>query len=115
MSLRELKKSNPEVHHVITGPYAEVKAMAPEEWFKQYNQPSESAVRLGVADRLLDGYGVEYLRPAKSDSPFRVEGISYVNMGDLYVETVIFDHKKGEYLFTDLGTFLEKNHRRFAA
>lgn len=116
MSLRELKKTNAELYKVITGPYEEVKALAPEEWFKQsYHQPSESAVRLGVANRLLEGYGVEYLRPARSDSPFRPEGVSYVNMGEMYVTTVIFDHKRGEYLCMDLGTFLEKNHRRFSA
>src|SRR5438094_10166528 len=39
---------------------------------------------------LLHGYGVEYL-PSKQDTHGKARGLEYVNMGDTYRPTIIYD------------------------
>jgi len=56
----------------------------------------------------IEGYGIESL-PHPTDSG-QIIGL-YVNMGDTYDTTIIWDIENNEYLITNCGTFLEEWER----
>lgn len=60
------------------------------------------------ADQLLDGSGVEYLVPDDGTQP-----IAYVNMGDTYLTTLLFDHEKNRFVIGSWGDVVEAQPRRF--
>ena len=53
--------------------------------------------RLLIVNDLLGGYGVE-----------RAAGVDYVNMGDTYTCTVLWDRKRARYAVMDCGYFAER-------
>lgn len=61
------------------------------------------------ADGMLDGCGVEYLVPDDGTQP-----VAYVNMGDTYNTTLLFDHEKNRFLIGSWGDIVEAQPRRFA-
>ena len=61
------------------------------------------------ASVILDGFGVEYLVPDDGTQP-----IAYVNMGDTYNTTIMFDHEKNRFLLGSWGDVVEAQPRRFA-
>lgn len=66
------------------------------------------------ANHVLAGHGVEYMRDERDDINYRdMYGIEYVNMGDSYVETVIYDHSARRFRFMSLGDLIESMPRRF--
>lgn len=83
---------------------------ANEKWIKQcFNRPSDNELAMNALNELLEGHGVE---------PIRLEGAyvnryydniiaSYVNMGDTYITTIVFDHVSQSYLITSWGDFYE--------
>jgi len=60
--------------------------------------------RLQIADQILEGHGVEAVG---TDFEFTDEGLrgcprfTYVNMGDLYIVTLIRDHKNERWVISD--------------
>lgn len=66
--------------------------------------------RMAWADCLLEGHGVEAIYASDddgyqdSDTPFGY----YVNMGDTYTTTVVWDATDETFLITDWGTFYEE-------
>jgi hypothetical protein len=67
---------------------------------------------LKAADKMLEGHGVEYIESLTDTSRNR-EGLSYVNMGDTYMTTLIYDHGKGRFLVTSWGDIVERDTKRF--
>lgn len=67
---------------------------------------------LKVADDLLDGHGVEYIE-SLTDTMRSREGLSYVNMGDTYDTTLIYDHGKGRFVVSSWGDIVERDAKRF--
>jgi hypothetical protein len=63
---------------------------------------------LDVVDHLLDGHGVEQLNPTDGTEP-----VAYVNLGDTYDTTVLYDYEKGRFYLTDWGTIVEEDFSRF--
>jgi hypothetical protein len=61
------------------------------------------------ASVILDGCGVEYLVPNNNTQP-----IAYVNMGDTYSTTLLFDHHKNRFVIGSWGDLVEAQPRRFA-
>ena len=61
------------------------------------------------AGEMLDGFGVEYLVPDNGAQP-----VAYVNMGDTYNTTLMFDHEKNRFLIGSWGDIVESQPRRFA-
>ena len=59
------------------------------------------------ADIMLDGYGREEL-PSPSGR------VIYVNMGDTYTTTLMFDWSKDKFLVGSWGDLVEAQPRRFA-
>ena len=59
------------------------------------------------ANVIIDGHGVEYIRHKKDSSKFAF-GIEYVNMGDTYRTTLLFDHAVGSFKVGSWGDIVEK-------
>jgi hypothetical protein len=67
---------------------------------------SEAEVRMFMLDELLEGYGVEAL---SEDSGFQAwPDYSYVNMGDTYTTTIMFNFDTQKFLISDWGTIAER-------
>ena len=58
-------------------------------------------------------YGVEILRSA-DDTMHSFEGISYLNSGDTYGGTIMYDHGRGKWILGCWGGIVERYPRRFA-
>lgn len=66
---------------------------------------------LNLADELLDGHGVELIR-TDADDHHEIHGAEYVNMGDAYTCTLLFDHERCRFDAMDWGTWVELAERR---
>lgn len=64
---------------------------------------------LDLANKLLGGYGVEAITdPDRHVSNYYMGIIAlYVNMGDTYTTTLIYDTEQREFFLTDYGSWLE--------
>ena len=67
---------------------------------------------LEVVDELMDGNGVEYI-DSHADTMRSQDGLSYVNMGDTYDTTLLYDHKTGRFSVGSWGDIVEKQPARF--
>ena len=68
-----------------------------DRWLRQtYHRPSESASIMTAIDELLDGHGIESFEIGDTV-------VSYVNMGDTYIMTVLFD---GDYHISSWGDYV---------
>ena len=61
---------------------------------------------------LLHGYGVEYA-PSKQDTHGKGRGLEYVNMGDTYAMTIIYDCLHGRFVCAAWGDIVESERNRF--
>lgn len=61
------------------------------------------------ADEALNGHGVEYLTPSDGGN-----GVDYVNMGETYAPTLMFDYKTNRFVVSSWGDLVERQPRRFA-
>lgn len=57
-------------------------------------------------------FGVETLRSTQ-DTMHDFNGLEYVNMGDTYDCTLVYDHKKGRFYVTSWGDIVESAGKRF--
>ena len=67
---------------------------------------------LDTAVPWMGGHGVEYIH-SRQDTPRFVQGLSYVNMGDPHIETLIFDHATGQLFSGNWGVIVEEDPGRF--
>ena len=76
------------------------------------NREAEEAMK--AINGLLDGHGVEAVRADYHVDRFHFDIVaSYVNMGDMYVCTVIYETETGRFVMTDLGTWIERNGEKY--
>jgi len=61
---------------------------------------------------LLHGYGVEYA-PSKQDTHGEGRGLEYVNMGDTYAMTIIYDCLHRSFVCAAWGDIIESERNRF--
>ena len=64
-------------------------------------------------DKILEGCGVEYTQEAVIESYHEFNGIEYVNMGDSYITTLIYDHRLMRYYISSWGDYIEWRGNRF--
>jgi hypothetical protein len=65
-------------------------------------------------NNLLHGYGVEAIRGDVSYEPFWMDAVAlYVNMGDTYIPTVLYDVPKYAFRVMSWGDWVEINQRRY--
>lgn len=76
---------------------------------KCYHRPSRHALRMEMINEELEGFGVEAIF-AEHDalSP----DAEYINMGDTYSTTVLWDDIEGKFLVTTWGDWLEEAEKQ---
>jgi hypothetical protein len=62
---------------------------------------------------VLDGCGIEYIADV-ADDYHDCHGLEFINMGDPYVSTFVYDHRTERLFISCLGDVVEKNPRRFS-
>lgn len=66
-------------------------------------------------DELLDGFGVECLRDNTGQQMDGSDIVAeYINVGDTYDSTLLFNHRTQAFSLTSWGDFVERNHRRYS-
>ena len=74
----------------------------------------EQTAALAYADRVIEGHGVEAIRgDYYVDSYYGDTVALFVNTGDLYTPTIIFDTVKGKFYATDVGEWREARDRKY--
>ena len=68
---------------------------------------------LDNCNKLLHGYGVEAIRDNKWSNYYHDIGILYCNMGDTYIDTIVFDTRKDKFYITSWGAIVENEQKRF--
>jgi hypothetical protein len=67
---------------------------------------------LQLANEVLDGFGVEAIEGIDTWSNYYGEAVAtYVNTGDTYNPTIIYDIGEGKFHLTDYGTWVEQYER----
>lgn len=70
---------------------------------------------LEIANKILKGFGVECVEPKQaSDYRDQKSGISYVNTGDTYKFTLMYDEEKNKFIISSIGDQAESQPNRFA-
>lgn len=89
---------------------------------KQIREAMESAttdkkidIALDTCNAILHGYGVEAIRDNQWENGYYMDiGLLYVNMGDTYIPTVVYDTRKKQWYVTSWGNIIERNEKRFS-
>jgi hypothetical protein len=68
---------------------------------------------LDEINELLHGYGVESIRDNEYDRYYGDIGLLYVNMGDTYAPTIIYDTRQERFLVASWGDIVEGDQKRF--
>jgi len=70
-------------------------------WVDQcHSYPSQQELVMKALDDMIDGFGIEAIRGP--DDPDKILA-TYVNTGDTYSSTVVYDLEKDEYVLTTWG------------
>lgn len=72
-----------------------------------YHRPDDTDLTLTAINEVLEGYGVEAIRGSWEGGYYGDVAAVYVNMGDTYDQTVVYDTRKGEYKVTSWGDWVE--------
>ena len=68
---------------------------------------------LDFANDVLGGAGVESLRGQRYEGYYGNSEILYVNMGDPYISTLMYDTRAGRFIVGEWGDLVAKQTRRF--
>jgi hypothetical protein len=92
-----------EIGKVLRGEIDPLWFLSVREWADDYHgEPEDWLLKLQAIDLIMEESGVEDL--IEDGKPIA----SYVNNGDTYKPTVVYDHKKEEFLITSWGDFYEE-------
>ena len=69
--------------------------------------PREAERTMEAINIVLEGYGVEGINGQWLDNYYCDIIATYVNMGDTYDATILFDHATGNYRLTSFGDYVE--------
>ena len=69
-------------------------------------------INLEALNEILEGYGIESIRKGSSwvSHYWQDTRFLYVNMGDTYAPTILYDTRKDKYIVSDFGTVVETNN-----
>jgi len=77
-----------------------------KEWCDRcYNWPGKLDQKLHAINAVLDLHGTEAIFGNSSTMP----DFEYCNTGDTYMSTVGYDYKKGKFVVTSYGDWVERN------
>lgn len=116
---RPARRKNPSFKSPHAGPsvkrmveFLGIRKAGAEMLKAKMNDGDSAGSILKAADHLLYGNGVEYIESLTDTMRIR-EGLSYVNMGDTYDTTLIYDHGKGRFVVSSWGDIVERDAKRF--
>ncbi|MGK2884364.1 MAG: hypothetical protein ACSLE8_06245 [Rhodococcus sp. (in: high G+C Gram-positive bacteria)] len=72
-----------------------------------WHRPSDIELKMAAIDEILEGHGVEAVFGDDVEWPDMV----YVNMGDTYADTVVYDYIDAKYRVTSWGAWIERAER----
>lgn len=67
---------------------------------------------LEIANKLMNEFGVEYIAH-REDSHRGAFGLEYVNTGDTYKTTLIYNLESGRFLISSWGDIVERNQKKY--
>jgi hypothetical protein len=74
------------------------------------NNPREIDDVMDVIDNLISGYGVEVIRSNNINNKYWIDVVAtYINLGDTYKTTILYDVINNEFLCISYGNWIE-NH-----
>ena len=69
---------------------------------------------MSLADELIEGHGIEAIRGDYQVDNYYMDIVAlYVNMGDTYNATLLYETDTGRFRVTTMGDWVEKNQRRY--
>lgn len=84
---------------------------------RAYMMGADNHTRVDIAldqiNKVLQGYGIESIKDNQWDRYYCDIGLLYVNMGDTYIPTVIYDTRKETWHICSWGDYVEKYWKRF--
>ena len=84
------------------------------QWVAQcYNTPRQSELVERALDAELGTYGTEIVRGDRWDRFYCDTVAVYLNTGDTYGTTLLFDVPARRWIICDLGTFVEQKSRTY--
>ena len=84
------------------------------KWIKQcYHKPRKVELALEAINEILGGCGVEQITDNQWHAYWCDGGLLYVNMGDAYTCTVIYNTRKDKWLVGAWGDVVERDRKRF--
>lgn len=81
---------------------------------KSANDPTTVDKALNEADKILQGFGVEAIKDNGRDSYYCDIGLLYVNKGDTYTTTLVYDTRKKRFIIAAWGDIVEASPKRFS-
>jgi len=66
-----------------------------------------------IMDAALETHGSEFILARGDDPGYTFSGLQYLNTGDPYTPTVIYDHGKGKWEIAAWGDLVEWDEERF--
>lgn len=80
-------------------------------WFDScFHQPQRADRILACVNETMDGFGVE---PIWGNDPFW-PAADYINTGDTYNATILFNRITRAFSLTTFGDFIERNEKRYS-
>jgi hypothetical protein len=81
------------------------------KWFSScYHQPKRLDRILACINEVMGGFGVEAIWGSDAYWP----AADYINTGDTYSATLLFNRESGAFQLTTWGDFFERNERRYS-
>lgn len=107
---RPAKRKNPASPRPSVKTLSQVVTPAEAKELRSMMEYTAPAGVLRAASRMMDGFDVEYIR-SRNDTMRTPDGLDFVNMGDTYDLTLIYDHSKGKYVVSSWGDIVEADMR----
>lgn len=77
-----------------------------------YNHHDKITLALEAVNEVMDGFGSEYIESIE-DSCYNAEGLEYINMGDTYTNTMMYDYRDQIWRVGTQGDVVEIERKRF--
>lgn len=79
------------------------------------DRPAEVDIALTVINTLMGGHGIEAITNSNAfvDSYYRDTVGLYINIGDTYKKTIIFDTKRRRFVYLSVGDFVEQKDKEY--
>jgi hypothetical protein len=77
------------------------------------DNPKRVDAALDEISGIIGGYGVQPITDNEWDGYYCDAGALYVNMGDTYVPTVVYDTRKDRWMICSWGDLVEGDPKRF--